>query len=143
MGVIPTKSITQSLAAVAVHEVDIEFEQDVVNMTRAASATHYGAVTRATRDVLTMVGECRGGDYLGLIDGEISIIGQSLTNVAEGVLERLLIPGAELVTVVAGVDCTESDTQTIAEWVRIRDSVIDIEVIRGEQPLWPMIFGVE
>ena len=143
VGVIPTKSITQSLAAVAVHEVDIEFEQDVVNMTRAASATHYGAVTRATRDVLTMVGECRGGDYLGLIDGEISIIGQSLTNVAEGVLERLLIPGTELVTVVAGVDCTESDTQTIAEWVRTRDSIIDIEVIRGEQPLWPMIFGVE
>lgn len=143
VGVIPTKSITQSLAAVAVHEADIDFEQDVVNMTRAASSTHYGAVTRATRNVLTMAGECQNGDFLGLIDGEISLIGQSMTHVASGVLDRMLIPGCELVTIVTGLDCSQSDTQAITEWIKLKEPLLDIEIIRGDQPFWPMIFGVE
>lgn len=143
VGVIPTKSITQSLAAVAVHDVEIDFERDVVNMTRAASATHYGAVTQAIRDVLTLAGECRSGDFLGVIDGEVAIIGKSMLEVASEVLDRMLIPGTELVTIVAGLDCLPSETHQMAQWIKSKNSLLDIEIIRGEQPFWPMIFGVE
>jgi len=78
VSVIPSRAITQSLAAIAVHDAELDFDRDVVSMTRAASATRYGAITRATRDVLTMAGACKSGDYLGLIDGEISVIENDL-----------------------------------------------------------------
>ncbi len=141
--VIPTRSITQTLAAVAVHEIELDFEHDVVAMTRASSATHYGAVTIATRDVLTMAGECHIGDTLGLIDGEISLVGPSLLAIARGVLERMLAPGAELVTIVTGHESELSDLQALTQWIKNYDQLIQIEIIRGEQPLWPYIFGVE
>lgn len=143
VAVIPTKSITQSLAAVAVHDIDIEFERDVVNMTRAASATHYGAVTQSIRDVLTMAGECHSGDFLGVIDGEVAIIGNSMLQVASQVLDRMLIPGTELVTIVAGLDCLPSETTQIAQWIKTKNSLLEVETIQGEQPFWPLIFGVE
>jgi uncharacterized protein len=141
--VVPTKSITQSLAAAAVHDPFIDFEQDVVNMTRAASSTHYGAVTQATRNVLTMVGECEAGDVLGLIDGDIAVLGNDFVSVSQELLNKMLAPGAELVTIVLGQECQETDCDRITEWIRSHNPLLDLEVIRGEQPLWPFIFGVE
>lgn len=141
--VIPTKSITQTLAAAAVHNPLSEFENDVVNMTRAASSTHYGAVTQATRTVLTMVGECQAGDILGLIDGEIAVIGKDFAQVSEQVLNKMLAPGAELVTIVLGQEHHASDLHRITAWIQSFNSLLDIDVISGDQPLWPFIFGVE
>jgi dihydroxyacetone kinase-like predicted kinase len=141
--VIPTKSITQTLAAAAVHDPDQDFEQDVVNMTRAASSTHYGAVTRATRNVLTMAGECQAGDILGLIDGEIAVIGSEFVAVSLQVMDKMLAPGAELVTIVRGEESDELDLLNIKKWIQSHNPLIDVDVIRGDQPLWPFIFGVE
>ncbi len=141
--VIPTKSITQTLAAVAVHDPDQDFEQDVVNMTRASSSTRYGAVTAATRNVLTMAGECQSGDILGVIDGEIAVIGGEFAHVSCLVLDKMLAPGAELVTIVCGQDSHDSDLHGIRTWINSHNPLLDVDVIRGGQPLWPFIFGVE
>jgi dihydroxyacetone kinase-like predicted kinase len=141
--VIPSRAITQSLAAIAVHDSSLEFDRDVVSMTRAASATRYGAITRATRDVLTMAGACKFGDYLGLIDGEISVIESDLLTVSKNLLRRMLAPGAELLTIVTGNELTEPEIESFLAWVKASYPLVDLEFVSGEQPLWPFIFGVE
>ncbi len=141
--VIPTRSITQTLAAAAVHDPHQEFDSDVVSMTRAASATRYGAVTQATRTVLTMAGECKEGDFLGLIDGEISVIGHNVVEVSTEVLKRMLAPGAELVTIVRGSDGDVGESDRLSQWVIEHNSLVEVTIIDGGQPLWPFIFGVE
>jgi len=141
--VIPTRSITQTLAAAAVHDPNQEFDSDVVSMTRAASATRYGAVTQATRTVLTMAGECKEGDFLGLIDGEISVIGHNVVEVSTEVLRRMLAPGAELVTIVRGSDGDVGESDRLSQWVIEHNSLVEVTIIDGGQPLWPFIFGVE
>lgn len=143
VSVIPSRAITQSLAAIAVHDPSLEFDRDVVSMTRAASATRYGAITRATRDVLTMAGACKSGDYLGLIDGEISEIETSLLTVSKKIVRRMLTPGAELLTIVTGSELSASEIESFLTWVKTRYPLIDLELVSGEQPLWPFIFGVE
>lgn len=143
VSVIPSRAITQSLAAIAVHNPSLEFDRDVVSMTRAASATRYGAITRATRDVLTMAGACKSGDYLGLIDGEISVIESDLLTVSKNLLRRMLAPGAELLTLVTGNELSESEIESFLAWVKSSYPLIDLELVSGEQPLWPFIFGVE
>lgn len=143
VSVIPSRAITQSLAAIAVHDSSLEFDRDVVSMTRAASATRYGAITRATRDVLTMAGACKFGDYLGLIDGEISVIESDLLTVSKNLLRRMLAPGAELLTIVTGNELTEPEIESFLAWVKASYPLVDLEFVSGEQPLWPFIFGVE
>lgn len=143
VSVIPSRAITQTLAAIAVHDSSLEFDRDVVSMTRAASATRYGAITRATRDVLTMAGACKSGDYLGLIDGEISVIESELLTVSKNVLRRMLAPGAELLTIVTGNELTEPEIESFLTWVKTSYPLVDLELVSGEQPLWPFIFGVE
>ena len=143
VSVIPSRAITQSLAAIAIHDPGLDFDQDVVAMTRAAGATRYGAITRATRDVLTMAGACNSGDYLGLIDGEISAIDSDLVASSRNVLRRMLAPGAELLTVVTGAEVTDIQIESLLAWIKGGYPLIECEFVSGEQPLWPFIFGVE
>ena len=143
VSVIPSRAITQSLAAIAVNDPEIDFDRDVVAMTRAAGATRYGAITRATRDVLTMAGECKTGDYLGLIGGEINSVDHELTAATQSILTRMLAPGAELLTIVTGSEASEFEVDTVLGWVREHYPLVELELVFGEQPLWPFIFGAE
>lgn len=142
VAVIPTRSVVQSLAAAAVHEPSALFEDDVVSMTRAAGATHYGAITIAAREALTSAGPCQVGDVLGLADGDIIHIGSDPAEVARAVIERLLTTGTELVTLVPGLDAGDLADQ-LDTWLGKAHPGIEMVVYDGGQPLWPLIIGVE
>lgn len=112
ISVIPTRSVVQTLAAVAVHDPALRFDDDVVGMTRAAGATRYAAVTIASRRALTTVGPCDVGDVLGLVDGDIVLVGQDPAAVAREILDRMLSVGGELVTLVTGADASSPSPRT-------------------------------
>lgn len=54
VALIPTRSAVQGIAALAVHEPDRRFDEDVVSMTSAAGATRYAEVVIAERQSWTM-----------------------------------------------------------------------------------------
>ena len=143
VSVIPSRSIVQSLAAVAVHDAGARFDDDVVSMTRAAGATRYGAVTVASRQALTTVGPCEAGDILGLVDGDIVIVGTGVADVARDLLAGMLAIGGELVTLVWGAEADAELTDDLPEWLAERYPLVDVAMYDGGQPLWPLIMGVE
>ena len=143
VSVIPTRSIVQTLAAVAVHDPSIRFDDDVVTMTRAAGATRYAAVTVASRAALTTVGPCDVGDVLGLVDGDIVVVGGDVASATRDILTRMLAIGGELVTLVLGADAGRELSEDLPEWLAERYPLTDVVVHDGGQPLWPIIMGVE
>ena len=68
----------QGIAALAVHEPGRRFDEDVVAMTSAAGATRYAEVEVAERQSWTMAGICQAGDILGLIEGDVAVIGSDV-----------------------------------------------------------------
>jgi hypothetical protein len=144
VAVIPTRSIVQSLAAVAVHSPSEPFDDDVVNMTRAASATQYAGLTTAIREADTTAGHCRVGDELGVISGDILEIGSDVREVALAVLTRMLARGgAELVTVVLGSDVADDLLAVMEQWVAEHHPEVELVGYEGGQPRWHAIIGVE
>ena len=143
VAVIPTRSIVQTLAAVAVHDPDARFDDDVVSMTRAAGATRYAAVTIASRSALTTAGPCREGDVLGLVDGDIVIVGSDVATTARDILSGLLAVGGELVTLVIGADAGSDLRDELPDWLAQHHPLTEVVVHDGGQPLWPIIMGVE
>jgi DAK2 domain fusion protein YloV len=141
--VIPTRAVVQTIAAVAVHDADRPFDEDVVAMTRAAGATRYAAVTVASRAALTTVGPCRPGDVLGLVDGDIVAVGDDLAAVARDLLARMLAVGGELVTLVPGREATSDLREELVEWLEATYPLVEVVAYDGGQPLWPLIVGVE
>ncbi|WP_031485168.1 DAK2 domain-containing protein [Streptomyces bicolor] len=143
VALIPTRSAVQGIAALAVHEPERRFDEDVVSMTSAAGATRYAEVAVAERQSWTMAGICQAGDVLGLVDGDVAVIGSDVTATAEAVLDRMLAAGGELVTLVLGDDAPE----TIAEHLeaRVRESylAVDTVVYRGGRQGALLLIGVE
>ncbi|QJT04293.1 DAK2 domain-containing protein [Streptomyces asoensis] len=143
VALIPTRSAVQGIAALAVHEPDRRFDEDVVSMTSAAGATRYAEVTVAERQSWTMAGICQAGDVLGLIDGDVAVIGSDVTAAAETVLNRMLAAGGELVTLVLGDEAPEGVAEHLEARVREAYLAVDTVVYRGGRQGALVLIGVE
>ncbi|GAA3818787.1 DAK2 domain-containing protein [Streptomyces coacervatus] len=143
VALIPTRSAVQGIAALAVHEPERRFDEDVVSMTSAAGATRYAEVAVAERQSWTMAGICQAGDVLGLIDGDVAVIGSDVTATAETVLDRMLQAGGELVTLVLGDEAPESVADRLEARVRESYLAVDTVVYRGGRQGALLLIGVE
>ncbi|MFM9366543.1 DAK2 domain-containing protein [Streptomyces sp. Da 82-17] len=143
VALIPTRCAVQGIAALAVHEPDRRFDEDVVGMTSAAGATRYAELAVAERQSWTMAGICQAGDLLGLIDGDVAVIGADVTATAAAVLDRMLSAGGEMVTLVLGDEVPEEVSDALAEHVREHHLAVDTVVYRGGRRSPLMLIGVE
>lgn len=143
VALIPTRSPVQGIAALAVHESGRRFDEDVVAMTSAAGATRHAELVVAERQSWTMAGVCQAGDVLGLIDGDVAVIGAELAATAETVLDRMLAAGGEMVTLVLGADVPDAVADRLQRHVRGGHLAVDTVVYRGGQHAARLIIGVE
>ncbi|MFF3640707.1 DAK2 domain-containing protein [Streptomyces sp. NPDC002564] len=143
VALIPTRSAVQGIAALAVHEPDRRFDEDVVAMTSAAGATRYGELAVAERQSWTMAGICQTGDMLGLIDGDVAVIGSEVARTAVSVLDRMLSAGGEMVTLVLGESVPDTVAELLEKHVREAYLAVDTVVYRGGRQAALMLIGVE
>ncbi|MEU9734082.1 DAK2 domain-containing protein [Streptomyces sp. NPDC048002] len=143
VALIPTRSAVQGIAALAVHEPERRFDEDVVAMTSAAGATRYAEVAVAERQSWTMAGICQADDVLGLIDGDVAVIGGDVIATAETVLDRMLAAGGELVTLVLGDQAPDGIAEHLEARVRESYLAVDTVVYRGGRQGALLLIGVE
>ncbi|MFI8788430.1 DAK2 domain-containing protein [Streptomyces sp. NPDC055105] len=143
VALIPTRSAIQGIAALAVHEKERRFDEDVVAMTSAAGATRYAELAVAERQSWTMAGICQAGDFLGLIDGDVAVIGEEVTRTARTTLDRMLAAGGEMVTLVLGDEVPDEVAERLERHVRETYLAVDTVVYRGGRNSALMLIGVE
>lgn len=143
VSVLPTRSPVQVLSALAVHDAASSFDDDLVSMTGASSQTRYATIAIAKRDALTTVGPCKAGDVLGLIGGDVLVIGNDVTQVSQEVVSRFVATGGELLTLVRGADAQSELTSVLIKSVRTSHPEIEIQEIDGGQLYYPLLIGLE
>jgi len=143
VALIPTRSAVQGLAALAVHEPTRRFDEDVVAMSAAAGATRYAELAVAEHQSWTMAGVCQAGDVLGLIDGDVAVIGADLTDTAVAVLDRMLASGGELVTLVLGPTAPTTLAARLQSHVHEHHLAVDTVTYEGGDESCPLLIGVE
>lgn len=143
VAVIPTRSVLQGLSALAVADVTRSFGDDVASMADAAGSTRTAEVTTAVREAATMAGICRPGDVLGVLDGDVVLLGGGIEAVARDLLHRMLTGGGELVTIVTGADAPDGLGTALAEWVETSYRAVEVVQYDGGQPHYPLLLGVE
>ena len=143
VSVLPTRSPVQALAALAVRDPARAFSEDVIAMAEAAGACRYGEVCTASRDALTVAGRCHPGDLLGLVDGEVHVIGTDLAEVCRRLIDRMLGGGGELATLVLGGDAPPELEVVLREHAAQTWPFIDLQCYAGGQPRYHLLVGVE
>lgn len=141
--VVPARTAVQGIAALAVYDADRDLGENALAMSSAAAATRNGAVTIATKEALTSAGWCHAGDVLGIVDGDVAVIGRDLHQVGGEVVERLLSSGGELLTIVSGEDAPPKLGENVAASARIRRRDLEVTQLYGGQAVYPLMLGVE
>jgi dihydroxyacetone kinase-like predicted kinase len=147
VAVVPTRSALQGLAALAVADPQRPFADDVAAMGEAAGSTRWAEVTTAVRQSATMAGVCRPGDVLGLLEGDVVLIGSDVEQVGAELLRRLLVGGGELVTIVTGAQAPDGAGERLAELVeggrQHGGQGLEVVLCAGGQPHYPLLLAVE
>ena len=142
--VVPTTSMPAALAALVVYDPEADAEANVEEMTDGAQSVATGEITQAIRDTKTDIGSVTAGDWIGLVRGDgIVTVSGSLDGAACALLDHLITPGREIVTVITGRDATTAHTDALLAWLVENRPDVQVEVHRGGQPLYPYLFGVE
>ncbi|MFL6089180.1 MAG: DAK2 domain-containing protein [Aeromicrobium sp.] len=143
VAIIPSLAQVQGLAALAVHDPALAFDDDVVAMSSAAAGAKHGAVTVASEPGMTSVGPCQVGDILGVVDGDFAYIGQDLVKVACDVVTNLVSANSEMVTLVAGDGGSAELADAVESFVRAERFDLDVVVYDGGQENYPLFIAVE
>jgi DAK2 domain fusion protein YloV len=143
VAVIPTRAAVQGIAALAVHEPERRFDEDVVAMTSAAGATRFAELTVAPRQSWTTVGICQSGDILGLIDGDVAVIGSDPAVTATVVLDRMLAAGGEMVTLITSDTAPGALAGHLENHVRQSHLAVDTITYSGGDQTALLLVGVE
>ena len=141
--VVKARTAVQGIAALAVFDPHKSLAENVLAMQSASAATKHGAVTIASKDALTTAGWCHVGDVLGIIDGDIVLLGDDLATVAGLVVDRLVGSGGELLTILHGSAATPELVEAVSEHMRQNHRAVDVEAIYGGQPSYHLLLGVE
>ncbi|MEW1954136.1 DAK2 domain-containing protein [Terrabacter sp. NPDC080008] len=137
------RTAVQGLAALAVFEPAATATANALAMQAAASATRHGAVTVADRGALTSAGPCQEGDVLGVVDGDVVVVGSDQLSVTREVVRRLLGSGGELVTVISGCGAPDGLARAVEEEARRAHHGVEVSLIEGGQDVYPVLLGVE
>jgi len=143
VAVVATTAVPQAFAAMLAWDGTDNLEANAVAMLAAAQEVRSGEVTQAVKDAKGKVGAIKGGQFIGISDHEIEVVGDDMTTVAAGLATVLLSDGAETLTLLAGVDLTDEALATLEERISEAHPEVDIETHRGEQPLYPVLMSAE
>jgi len=142
--IIPTRSIPAGISAILRYNPDADMEENISNMEEAARRTKDGEVTQAVRDAnLITVGEIKKGAYIGLSNGKVRIICDNVVDATVDLIRDISDSTEEVITFYTGKDHKPEDIENIKKKIKEYFPNLDIEVHKGEQPLYPYIFSIE
>ena len=141
--VVPTNNIAEGFAALLAYDPEAHVDVNARDMETSARSVVAGEVTQAVRDADSPVGKVATGDWIGLSRQGIEAVSNSVSQVAQALLDKLVTDDHELVTLIEGEGSSAADTRRITEWLGEHRPGVDTEVHQGGQPLYPYLFSIE
>lgn len=141
--VLPTKTIPQGIAALIAFDEELNMEENLKNMKDSIEFVKTGQVTFSVRDTVIEEKEISKDDIMGIFDGKIEVIGNSVQEVAYELVKTMVNDDNGLITIFYGNELSEEDANELASRLGEEFKDIDIEVIFGGQPLYYYLVSVE
>ena len=141
--VVPTRSIPAGISAILRYNPDSGMEENIYSMEEAARKTKDGEITQAVRDANLMVGEIKRGEYIGLSNGKVRVVSDNVVDATVDLIRDIASSTDEVITFYTGKDNRPEDIENIKRKIKKYFPKMDIEVHKGEQPLYPYIFSIE
>ena len=141
--VIPSKSVPQGIAAMLAFNEEASKEENEENMIEAIGNVVDASVTYAVRDTTINGKEIHKDDIIGIASKDIISSGKTVFDVVTETVDKLMDEDISLVTLFYGEDVKEEDAEEVREAIEEKYPDIDIDVIKGDQPIYYYIISLE
>ena len=144
--VIPSRSIPQGVAALFAYmnnKDSEDLEGLFGEMQTAIGSVRTGEVTTSTRTITLDGITAQEGQVIGLLDGKLAAAGEAVDGVVKNLLSGADAAKADLITLYFGDAVREPQANKLAEALRTAYPSPEIQVVRGGQPLYPYLIGIE
>lgn len=141
--VIPSKTVPQGMTALLAFNPGADLAENEAAMNEALSHVKTGQITYAVRDTSIDGLELEVGDFMGIADGKIVVKDQDKMEAAKKLLTSMIDEDAEILTILQGEDVTDEDAAVLTEYVESTFEDVEVEVHKGDQPLYSFIFAIE
>ncbi len=141
--VIPTSNIPQGLSAVLAFNPEDTVDGNLKNMNDALGSVRSGSVTYAVRS--TQIGnfDLKEGDIIGMDAKDIVAKGDSVNQVTEQLIDKMMDDEVSCISLYFGNDVKEEDANAIAADITKKYRMCDVDVHYGGQPLYYFIVSLE
>lgn len=141
--VIPSKSVPQGIAAMLAFNGELDKDENKENMIEAIGSVIDASVTYAVRDTTIGGKEIHKDDIIGIASKEIISSGKTVFDVVTETVDKLMDEDISLVTLFYGEDVKEEDAEKARQAIEEKYPDIDIDVIKGDQPIYYYILSLE
>ena len=141
--VLPTKNVAMGIGAVIAFNPEADAEENRAEMTAAAEQVKTGQITFAVRDTVFEDKEIKEGNIIGIHNGRIETVGESIHDIALDLVGHVVEEGDSLITIYYGQDTSEEDAQALGGEVAEQFPDLDVEVQYGGQPLYYYLISAE
>ena len=141
--VVPSKTVPQGITAMIHFMPDLSAEENLATMTEEMSRVKTGQVTYAVRTTSIDGMDITEGDIMGIGDKGMLAVGKSIESTALAMLEAMIEPDSELITIYYGSDVSEEDANALFEQVQKKFTGCEVELQNGGQPIYYYLVSVE
>ncbi|WP_110112873.1 DAK2 domain-containing protein [Bacillus sp. CGMCC 1.16541] len=141
--VVPSKTVPQGMTALLAFNPQATLEENEQTMTDSLSHVKTGQVTYAVRDTSIDGLEIEKDDFMGIVDGKISVKDKDKLEAAKKLLAYMIDEDAEILTILQGEDVEDEHVDELVSYVESEFDQVEVETHKGDQPLYSYIFAVE
>lgn len=141
--VVPTKDVSQGLAALLRFDSEGDIDKNTEEMTKALDDINTGQVTYAVRDT-TMDGlDIKKGHFMGMTGGDIVTTSTDIEGTVEKLIEKMFNGDEELLTLIYGQDVNEDQALALQTKISSLYEDLTIELYNGGQPLYAYYISLD
>lgn len=143
--VIETVNIPQGYTVLMNFLKTNSIEENIKNMVSSIENILTGQITFAVRETKIEEFDIKENDFLGIINGKLCNIYKSLNSSAKDLIDKIIEMKEDLsiLSIYYGEDVSEESANQILNYVEEKYPNLDIELIKGEQPLYYYIISAE
>ena len=142
--VVPTRTIPQGISAMLAFDPDINYGESSKYMMEAARRVKTGQVTFAARKSDYGGFKINAGDILALEDGKLTHTDKDPVKAAVKLTRTMVNNDTSFITIIYGEDVSDEQAEKCLNNIKSKVSKdIDINLIKGSQPIYYFILSVE
>ncbi len=142
--VIPTTTIPEGITCLVSYDQTASPEENEQQMNEMRGSVKSAEVTYSVRATTISGKKIRKGDVMGLggPDG-LYAVGRKLHDVTMETVEAMMSDDASVISIYSGADVSDADASRLADDLTRKYTGCDVELYRGDQPVYYYILSVE